>query len=58
MVYVAESLNIHRRHEGGVTARLDAKAHLKEIERLHAVAVDLLAPGAATMADQAAYLRV
>jgi hypothetical protein len=33
--YCAEPLNTHRRHEGGVTSRLNAERHLAEIERAH-----------------------
>ena len=33
--YIADSLNVHRRHEGGVTQSLDAQVHLKEIEGIH-----------------------
>lgn len=56
VAYVATPLNTHRRHAGGVTAKLNAKAHLQEIERLHEAAVDLLTPGEAILADQSAYL--
>jgi hypothetical protein len=33
--YCAEPLNSHRRHEGGVTSRLNAEKHLAEIEHIH-----------------------
>ncbi|MBU6449238.1 MAG: glycoside hydrolase family 99-like domain-containing protein [Rhodospirillales bacterium] len=55
VVYVAESLNTHRRHAGGVTARLDAKAHLQEVQRLHEIALDLLDLGGESLAAQAEY---
>jgi len=35
IAYIADSLNVHRRHEGGVTQSLDAQAHIKEIESIH-----------------------
>jgi len=35
IAYIADSLNVHRRHEGGVTQSLDVQAHLKEIEGIH-----------------------
>jgi len=35
IAYVAESLNLHRRHEASVTHRLEPAAHLAEITRLH-----------------------
>jgi glycosyltransferase involved in cell wall biosynthesis len=55
VVYVAEPLNIHRRHEGGVTARLDAAAHLNEIKTLHGVAARRLELDEAALAEQASY---
>jgi glycosyltransferase involved in cell wall biosynthesis len=35
VVYVAQPLNVHRRHEGSVTHRLDAERHVHEIARVH-----------------------
>ncbi|MDE2240213.1 MAG: glycoside hydrolase family 99-like domain-containing protein, partial [Rhodospirillales bacterium] len=55
VVYVAEPLNTHRRHDGGVTARLDSAAHLEEVERLHGVAAGLLGLDADALAAQAEY---
>ena len=55
VAYVAEPLNTHRRHESGVTAKLDTAAHLKEIERLHGVAADLLALPPPCQSAQSAY---
>lgn len=55
VAFLAEPLNTHRRHEGGVTKRLDAASHLAEVERLHDVAADLLALDEADIASQAAY---
>ncbi|MDE2458115.1 MAG: glycoside hydrolase family 99-like domain-containing protein [Rhodospirillales bacterium] len=56
VAYAAQPLNTHRRHGGGVTARLSARAHLQEIERLHGAAAELLTPGDEILADQSAYL--
>jgi len=42
IVYIADSLNVHRRHEGGVTQSLDAQAHLKEIEGIHAFIAEMV----------------
>ena len=55
VVYVAAPLNTHRRHQDGVTARLDAAMHLQEIERLHEVAASLLGLGGEALAAQAEY---
>ncbi|MDE1905338.1 MAG: glycoside hydrolase family 99-like domain-containing protein, partial [Rhodospirillales bacterium] len=55
VVYVAEPLNTHRRHQGGVTAKLDTTAHLQEIERLHKVAAGLLGMDDDALAAQAQY---
>ena len=35
VAYVAEPLNIHRRHDDSTTHRLDAQTHLGEIARIH-----------------------
>jgi glycosyltransferase involved in cell wall biosynthesis len=35
VVYLAEPLNVHRRHSGGVTASLQANRHVGEIRRVH-----------------------
>ncbi|WP_174504716.1 glycoside hydrolase family 99-like domain-containing protein [Acidiphilium sp. C61] len=42
VVWVAEPLNIHRRHEAGATGTLAAAAHLEEIARIHDIADRLL----------------
>jgi glycosyltransferase involved in cell wall biosynthesis len=42
VVYVAEPLNTHRRHDGGVTNSLSAEMHLAEIERMHETAASAL----------------
>lgn len=36
VAYVAEPLNLHRRHARAVTASLDGEAHVSEVERVHA----------------------
>jgi len=56
VVYIAEPLNTHRRHEAGVTQRLDAAAHVGEIAAMHEVAAAALGLDAATLSEQAAYL--
>jgi glycosyltransferase involved in cell wall biosynthesis len=56
IAYVAEPLNTHRRHGGGVTQRLSAQAHVAEIGRMHAVAAKALKLGKAARAAQAADL--
>nr|AIA86203.1 CAZy families GT2/GT4 protein [uncultured Acidiphilium sp.] len=55
VAYIPEALNTHRRHADGVTAKLDATAHLREIERLHDVATNLLALNDTARQAQAAY---
>jgi len=57
VVYVAEPLNTHRRHEAGVTHTLDAQAHVREIAAMHAVAAAALGLDAARRAEQEEYLR-
>ncbi|NNM57522.1 glycosyltransferase, partial [Acidocella sp.] len=56
VVYLAEPLNTHRRHAGGVTQRLSPKAHTAEIAAMHKIIVKTLKPGKHTQAEQAAYL--
>ncbi len=57
VVYLAEPLNLHRRHQGGVTQSLDAARHLSEIARMQRLARDRLALDEGAIARQAAYLR-
>ena len=40
IVYISETLNVHRRHDASVTGRLDRKAHLREVERVQTVALE------------------
>jgi glycosyltransferase involved in cell wall biosynthesis len=56
VVYVAEPLNTHRRHAGGVTQSLDASAHVAEIARMQALAADTLGLDDTARATQAADL--
>ena len=56
VVYLAEPLNTHRRHGGGVTQSLSAQAHTAEIAAMHKIIVKTLKPGNAIRAEQAAYL--
>lgn len=53
LVYVAEPLNTHRRHAGGVTQSLDAEAHLAEIRRMHELAAKTLKLPKSTRTAQA-----
>ena len=55
VVYLAEPLNTHRRHGGGVTQSLDAQAHVAEITRMHEIAAELLNIDPAKKSAQAAY---
>ncbi len=56
MVYLAEPLNTHRRHDASVTQRLDHARHLAEIAEMHRVASASLGLAAAAQKAQAAYL--
>ena len=56
VAYVAEPLNTHRRHGGGVTQRLAARDHLAEIARMQALAAATLKLSKAKRAAQAADL--
>jgi glycosyltransferase involved in cell wall biosynthesis len=53
IAYVAEPLNIHRRHGGGVTQSLSAQAHVDEIARMQDLAAKLLKLGKTARAAQA-----
>ncbi len=55
VAWLAEPLNIHRRHERGVTAGLDAKRHADEIARMHVIAAERLSLDHAARDRQAAY---
>jgi hypothetical protein len=56
VVYLDAPLNTHRRHDGGVTARLEPGAHAAEIARAQAVAAELLGLDDKARAAQAADL--
>ncbi len=56
IAYVAEPLNTHRRHGGGVTQRLAAHAHVEEISRMQDWAAKALKLSKAARAAQAADL--
>ena len=57
VVYLAEPLNVHRRHAEGVTQRLDADAHVREIAQMHEIAARTLVLDDAAKAEQAEYVR-
>ncbi len=56
--YVAEPLNIHRRHAASVTKRLDPERHLAEIGRIHAIAANKFGLAPAARRRQAEYLEL
>ncbi|WP_114911426.1 glycoside hydrolase family 99-like domain-containing protein [Acidibrevibacterium fodinaquatile] len=56
VAYVAAPLNLHRRHEASVTARLDPARHVGEIRAMHRLAAARLGGGKPLRARQAAYL--
>ncbi|MCG6205519.1 glycoside hydrolase family 99-like domain-containing protein [Rhodopseudomonas sp. HC1] len=41
IAYVADPLNVHRRHAASVTHSMNAQKHIEEIERMHRVAREL-----------------
>ena len=53
--YVAEALNVHRRHRSSVTGSLDASAHLAEIQAMQDRADRMLGPNPARAARIDAY---
>ncbi len=57
VVYLAEPLNVHRRHASGVTQRLEAAAHVREIARMQDIAARTLGLDGAARAAQADYAR-
>jgi hypothetical protein len=57
VVYVAEPLNIHRRHLTSVTHSLAAERHIKEIRQMHALAASRLGAAPALQDRQRRYLR-
>jgi glycosyltransferase involved in cell wall biosynthesis len=55
LVYLAETLNTHRRHGEGVTQRMKPAAHVAEIVRMQAIAAETLGLDGAARAAQARY---
>jgi hypothetical protein len=56
IAYVADPLNVHRRHARSVTHALDADRHLDEIDRMHRIARRRLGDVASLAKRQDAYL--
>ncbi|MDD2878375.1 MAG: glycoside hydrolase family 99-like domain-containing protein [Acidiphilium sp.] len=56
IIWLAEPLNVHRRHDRGVTSGLDAERHVAEIGRMHAITAARLGLGATARKRQRAYL--
>ena len=57
VAYVAEPLNMHRRHEASVTHRLTPRRHMAEVSRMHRHMRGLLGSDPALMAGQRLALR-
>lgn len=57
VVYVAEPLNIHRRHEASATRRLAPEHHLAEVTRMHRLMAGRLGDDAGLRARQLRYQR-
>jgi hypothetical protein len=55
VAWIAEPLNIHRRHGASVTGALPSREHLSEIARMHRVLRDRLDLDAAAISRQSAY---
>jgi glycosyltransferase involved in cell wall biosynthesis len=56
VAFVADPLNVHRRHQGSRTHSLDPKKHLAEVAQLHQVARDVLTLDERAIEAQASYL--
>jgi glycosyltransferase involved in cell wall biosynthesis len=56
IAYVAEPLNVHRRHSASVTHRLDAERHVAEIARMQLLAAERLVADVGLRARQARVL--
>jgi hypothetical protein len=52
VAYVATPLNRHRRHAGGITARIDSATHLEEIRLMHRYVNELIGPDKTLAARQ------
>jgi glycosyltransferase involved in cell wall biosynthesis len=57
IAYVADPLNVHRRHAASVTHSLKAQKHVDEIAAMQRVAADLFGLQKATRQDQETYLK-
>ncbi len=56
IAYVADPLNVHRRHAQSVTHSLKAQTHVDEIERIHGVVRQRFSVPRAVVASQKAYV--
>ncbi len=56
VAYVADTLNVHRRHQGSATGKLTPDAHLAEISRIHRLINDVVRPDRTLRKRQKAYL--
>ncbi|WP_456632982.1 glycoside hydrolase family 99-like domain-containing protein [Bradyrhizobium sp. USDA 10063] len=56
IAYVADPLNVHRRHAASVTHSLKAQKHIEEIDSMHRVARERFGLSARETGSQAAYL--
>ncbi|MCK1368311.1 glycoside hydrolase family 99-like domain-containing protein [Bradyrhizobium sp. 62] len=56
IAYVADPLNVHRRHAASVTHSLTAQKHIAEIERMHRVARERFSLQKREITSQAAYV--
>ncbi|MBR0750749.1 glycoside hydrolase family 99-like domain-containing protein [Bradyrhizobium jicamae] len=56
IAYVADPLNVHRRHAASVTHSLKAQKHIAEIDSMHRVARQRFGLGSKDTASQAAYI--
>ena len=56
VAYIADALNVHRRHESSVTHSLDHDAHINEIERIHALVVEHVDADADLVAEMEDYI--
>ena len=56
IAYVADPLNVHRRHAQSVTHTLNAQKHVDEIRRMHRAVAERLADPRAVIASQDAYI--
>ena len=57
VAYVAQPLNLHRRHEASVTHRLAPRRHVAEVSRMHRHMRGLLGSDPALLAGQRRAMR-